>query len=152
MVWDMPDRIPDEELSDTRRDAMLKEGSGVLNKLIAGLSRLRKRGKFDFPLENNEAKHLWILESNPVALYLEEMVEVDMKLPVSKCLSVCEVHTHYTEWASYTQHTQGRYILGQKEFSARMADKGHPRSGKVRGKIHFLGVKKLRKVEVDSSF
>ena len=152
LVWHMADEIPEEEKSDVRRDAMLKEGPGILNKMIAGLSRLRKRGTFDLPLENQEAKREWVMESNPVAQFLDVALECEKDLPKSHCLGAEEVYRQYENWAADVKRTPSKYILQSKEFFARMADQGHPKVGRVDSKMRIKDVKKLVKLRVDSDF
>lgn len=54
-----------------------EEMSGVLNRAIAGLQRLRKRGRFEPPLDCENAKKTFIAAANPLTAFLEDRTERD---------------------------------------------------------------------------
>jgi len=63
------------ERSDARKARMLQdELSGILNRFIAGLSRLRARGDWDHPQKSLDAHREWISHSNPAGMFSYEML------------------------------------------------------------------------------
>ena len=153
MVWNFKHEIPEEERSDIRRDEMMRELPGILNKLSAGLSRLRARGHFAIPMDCEEAKEEWITHSNQVAKFVKVALVTAgsrEKAPYRVCVKVGEVFSHYQEWASMVENTPLKYQVKREEFWERMGFLGHKRSpGKVDGKCKARRVLGLVNLESD---
>ena len=65
-------RITGSQRDDQRRDAMMIELPGILNRFVRGLKRLRKRGDWDIPIACNEAAAEWAARANPFLAFLSE--------------------------------------------------------------------------------
>jgi putative DNA primase/helicase len=66
----------DEERDGTLVDRITAgEMSGVLNRALAGLQRLRQRGNFLVPAECEEAANAWIVAANPLKGFIDECIE-----------------------------------------------------------------------------
>jgi len=73
-----------------------KEIAGVLNRALQGLQRLRARGDFREPKSCEYAKNVWISESNAVALFCKECVQITKAHKDTASLN--EAYVHYTNW------------------------------------------------------
>ena len=75
LVFPFYHKIAGSERSDRRRAAMLKELPGILNRFLAGLSRLRERSDWDVPVDCLEARSEWVRNSNIVALFVNQCLQ-----------------------------------------------------------------------------
>jgi len=71
-VFDFKHKIVDK--SDERKALMLEELPGILNRFVAGLSRLRARGRWDPCDSCIEAHEKWVSHANPASMFAEEML------------------------------------------------------------------------------
>lgn len=148
LVWHFKHEIPPEERSDRRRDKMLKELPGILNRLVAGITRLRKRGKFSVPVECRAAKHEWISHCNPVARFVDHCLVKQPGLAEYKCRTSSEVYSHYKEFASVVEQVPVRFQVKPEEFWLRMTALGHNRgANRVRGYTRVAGISGLVDLE-----
>jgi putative DNA primase/helicase len=71
------------------------EMSGVLNRLIQGLQRVRQRGDFDEPADCISARETWLTNANPLMAFLKECCE-----PAEEdCyVSLNHVYQTFTNW------------------------------------------------------
>jgi putative DNA primase/helicase len=75
MVIDFTHRIEGAEKDDQRKAKMLAEElPGILNRFIAGISRLRARGTWEIPLDAAIAHEKWAGGSNAAMLFIDEMM------------------------------------------------------------------------------
>lgn len=72
------------------------EMAGVLNFCLEGLKRLRSRGKFLPPVSCEEAKKIWMGESNPVVRFVEEKITKTKN--VADRVIFKEVNLQYHQW------------------------------------------------------
>lgn len=82
LVFPFHHKIAGANRDDARRDAMLDELPGILNRFIAGLVRLRKRSDWAVPMDCAEARETWVAHSNIVALFVKQNIvsaDEDMK-------------------------------------------------------------------------
>ena len=89
---DDPDRQRPEIWATVYRDEM----TGVLNKLVSGFYRLKRRGAFDEPATCQIAKQEWLKESNPVARFVDECGKPDSGEAWQGLAAVFMV---YADWA-----------------------------------------------------
>ena len=75
LVFPFHHRIAGSERDDARRNKMLDEMPGMLNKFIAGIVRLRQRGDWDIPMDCAEARDDWVAHSNMAALFVRQNLE-----------------------------------------------------------------------------
>ncbi len=72
MIIPFTHRIRGRDRSDQRREIMLKELPGILNRFVAGLKRLRRRGDWDTPMDCLEATDEWKKHANPFLTFVSE--------------------------------------------------------------------------------
>lgn len=132
-----------EEKDPTHLARVLEsELAGVLNRLLAGLVRVLKRGqRFDPPAECEEAKRHWITMSNPTARFVELVVEKTGE--VGDRVAAADVYDAYRQWAKYDEGNIRE--LGRNKFYDAMESLGLIRRNHS-GIKYFVGVK-LRKME-----
>lgn len=75
LVFPFHHKIAGSERDDARKNAMMKELPGILNRLIAGLVRLRARGDWDTPMDCADARNDFVAHSNMAALFVRQNVE-----------------------------------------------------------------------------
>jgi len=76
LVFPFTQRIQGAHRSDERRNTMMGELPGILNRFIAGLVRLRARGTWDVPMDCWDAHQEWEIKSNPARLFVAECLEL----------------------------------------------------------------------------
>ena len=92
-IFDFNHRISAAEKDDSKKSIMLRdELPGILNRFVAGVSRLRARGDWNPPEDSRIAHANWVHHANPVGMFIDEMliVEVTGKTKAQDC------------WRSYT--------------------------------------------------
>lgn len=118
------------------------ELAGVLNRLLAGLVRVLKRGqRFEVPAECEEAKRHWITMSNPTARFVELVVERTEVM--SDRVDAAHLYDAYRQWARYDEGNIRE--LGRNKFYDAMEALGLRRLN-VSGVRKFAGIK-LKPVE-----
>lgn len=70
-------KIAGSNKDDQRRDLMMNELPGILNRFVAGLARLRKRARWDFPMDCIEAGDTFATHANVVGLFKHEFITRD---------------------------------------------------------------------------
>ncbi len=132
LVFEFVHRIVGEEKSDRRRDLMLLELPGILNRFIAGLARLRERGTWDVPIDCAGSHMQWVGQSNQAYMFIDDRIERDGEERVKRA----DVWRDYKSW----HRDQGGVQLGQREFFQRMAELlGEPRM--YHGSPVYIGVR-----------
>jgi P4 family phage/plasmid primase-like protien len=94
LVFPFHYKIAGKERDDERKNAMMKELPGILNRLIAGLVRLRKRGDWDIPMDCAEARENFVAHSNMVALFVRQCVE-----PAEADLKPADAWNAFEHWS-----------------------------------------------------
>ena len=112
LVFDFTHRIEGPEKSDERRDLMMEELPGVLNRFTAGLERLRERGSWDVPIDAQAAHSIWENNSNGAMRFIRDrMFEVPGNRIEPKIL-----RADYLRWVT----DEGGMRLGKPEFYERL--------------------------------
>lgn len=75
LVFPFHHKIAGSDRDDTRRNLMLDEMPGMLNRFVAGLSRLRERGDWDIPMDCADAREEWVENSNLVGMFKRMFLE-----------------------------------------------------------------------------
>jgi putative DNA primase/helicase len=109
LVFEFLHRIDGPERSDARRDAMLLELPGILNRFIAGLQRLRTRNNWDVPVDAVISHEKWSSQSNQVMQFVDEM------LMPGKRVKRSDVWRAYTDWVPHKG-----FMLRQRELYDRL--------------------------------
>lgn len=84
-------------ITDLAEQITKKEQAGVLNRALKGLQRLRARGKFQEPVSCVVHKEQWLNESNPVALFISERVEITEN--PHDIVELSDAYAMFREWA-----------------------------------------------------
>lgn len=130
MVFEFLHRIQGREKSDRRRDSMMLELPGILNRFIAGLVRLRTRGEWDVPIDAAISHETWEGNSNSAMRFVRDrMIEV----PGAKTATPA-IWRDYLAWSS----DEGSYRLTKPNFYERL-DQVIGARRTVRGSQYYLG-------------
>ena len=115
--------------SDKRKALMLQnEMSGILNRFIAGISRLRARENWDVPEACQDAHQKWVSHTNPVGMFIEEMFT---KTPDGRVKSIDCWHA-YLNW--YKSSNPSGRPSSKAEFYERLESMlGHRVQGCFKG-------------------
>jgi P4 family phage/plasmid primase-like protien len=109
LVFEFTHRIAGEEQDDRRRDLMLLELPGILNRFIDGLVRLRSRGGWSVPIDSAGAHQTWESQSNQAILFMRE------------CLQPGDRVKRADVWSEYKRWSPGKgYPLKQSELYERL--------------------------------
>lgn len=116
LVFEFHHQIRGAEQSDQRRNKMLDELPGILNRFVAGLSRLRERNGWSIPIDAAISHDTWVHQSNTAALFTYERVrKVEIGIGHVKRADVWRDYRHW-------QVGQGGFALSKREFFQRMED------------------------------
>lgn len=110
------------EISDEVKDRMISgERSGILNRFIVGLSRLRKRGHFNPPGDIERTREEWLTHANPVAAFYY----TGLKRKAGHFVKSSQMCDWYREW--HADEGQSRRPLPRNEFYSRLEPLAGPR-------------------------
>lgn len=114
-----------EAEQDLNRDKRIieKELSGILNKALIGLERLRRRGNFREPIPCTRAKRAWMHESNPILGFLADCCE---KEP-GKRTSIRKIWDVYSDWCDDLE-IEYRYRLSVRSLTRTLIEMGFDRA------------------------
>jgi len=95
IILECPNKVnkPDFDLDKK----LHKERAGILRRWVAALKRLYDRGDFDIPEKSLESVEQYMLENNPVAYWVKDVLEEceeDEKGTASRIL-----YSHYRDWS-----------------------------------------------------
>lgn len=107
----------DGAVVDLADQIVKKELAGVLNRALQGLQRLRERGVFREPASCRLAKEEWLQESNSVALFIEEKVEITGD--PTDTFPLTDMYVEYNQWCNI--HGINR-VETKQQFRATMED------------------------------
>ena len=91
---------------------------GILNRLIEGLQRLRKRGKWKSPVDVRQAKREWFQNANPLLGFMAERTRRD---GTNKCL-LSEFYLAYKAWTDDNGIT---YVLQRNTLGRQLKQLGY---------------------------
>jgi P4 family phage/plasmid primase-like protien len=114
------------EITDLAKKVLEQEKAGVIAWAIRGAERLLAQGWTE-PESSTEAKTEWQQDSDQVARFAAEQLEVD----VDNWIEASSLYKHYTEWARRTGSGQ----LSQTAFGRRV--KQHIKSRKINGVMMY---------------
>jgi P4 family phage/plasmid primase-like protien len=118
LVFPFTYRIAGAHKSDERRNLMMQELPGILNRFIAGLIRLRARGDWDVPMDCYEARVEWEIKSNPARLFVAECVEMGTGKEHIRATLLWDA---YVQWSRIQRSTDTSMRgLSKAEFFERM--------------------------------
>lgn len=92
--------VPEAQRRPELKAAIAKEGAGILNWALAGLRRLRQRGRFEVPTAVSEATHDFVMQNDIPANFVAEccLTGPDYRASSSQLYNV------YRGWALETGH------------------------------------------------
>lgn len=95
-----------------------QEASGILNQIIAGFSRVRKREGFDEPEDCQKAKDGWIARFNMLTAFIDERFELDptYNIPLGDFYSMLE---------GYCAETGIRNVPSRRTIESRLEGLGY---------------------------
>lgn len=125
------------EIDNSLADYIIhNELSGVLNKAIEGLKRLKKRGYFQEPVSCVQAKERWLDGANPVSAFVRDCVEV-----TNWNTDYVLLPEMYNAFITYCHDQNYAKLLSKNEFSSTMDELGLPASKNSTHSKKFVGVK-----------
>ena len=122
------------------------ELSGVLNKALEGLKRLKQRGYFQEPLSCKEAKNSWLDSANSTAGFIRDCVEITKQYTTDKV----SLNDLYMAYCNYCEEQNYLHVTAKNSFKESCMELGL--AVKSRGRHHsFVGIK-LKEVTSDFDF
>jgi P4 family phage/plasmid primase-like protien len=109
------------------------ESSGILNHVVAGFSRLKKRGRFEEPEDCIKAKKEWIIRANVLTTFIDEMCETGENYNIY-------LGDFYKAFDSYCRDTGVKNIQSLKGVRSRLESLGY-RIGMLNGKRAVWGIR-----------
>jgi P4 family phage/plasmid primase-like protien len=103
---------------DLAKTIIATELPGVLNRLIAGLTRLRARGGFDAPAECEKTKDAFLSASNPLHAFLTERC---VATP-GKHIRISELYQAFAHWM---RNQQQRVPFPERSLKIRLVSLGY---------------------------
>lgn len=122
MIFHFNSKILPEERDPNLAGYIIEhELPGVLNHFIMGWGRVKARGRFLIPVDCELAKAKWVEQSNTVALFVSECLEVTKN--VDDWIPAQDVYAVYKHWAE--ENGTLRTALGRNKFYEALGDLGH---------------------------
>ena len=127
-------------------DRLQAELPGILNWSVAGLRRLRERGRLIEPASSRDLKDTWVESSSPVAAFIKERCVVSLGPPKSagEPMILCsELFMAYKNWslAKGREHPGDEIRFGRDLRAAvPTVGKKNPRMGNARP-WHYTGIR-----------
>ncbi len=97
--------------------ATQSEMSGLMNKALDGLDRLRENGDFSYSKNTTEVKNMWIRKSDSFAAFISEMCESDYDSYIKKD----EMSESYSKYC----REYGLKPMGEKSIKKTMENSGY---------------------------
>jgi len=110
-----------------------EEASGILNQIIKGFSRLKKRGRFQESDDCVEARSKWITRSNILPTFISEVCEIGTGYKQN-------LSEFYAEFDRYCDRTGARPIPRQQWLRSRLEQLGYEIS-KTGGHLMVRGIR-----------
>jgi P4 family phage/plasmid primase-like protien len=111
LVFPFSHRIAGRDRSDARRVKMMSELPGILNRFMAGIARLRRRGDWLVPVDCCAARDEWVQHSNIVGQWHSERIVASE----GKDLKPLDAWHDFERWVrdaigrGHMQHAPGQY-------------------------------------------
>jgi P4 family phage/plasmid primase-like protien len=114
-------QIVGKDQDDQRQKAMFNELPGILNRFLAGLSRLRARGAWDKPIDCIEVEQAWTRKSNPFLEFVTECLtrKRGARIERSEAYETYE-HWHFHQHGSSHRDQRGKMV--RRTFYERMRE------------------------------
>ena len=124
---------PHEIKRDLFDEIWERESSGILNKVVEGFGRLKKRGDFLEPVDCINAKKEWLIRSNVLTSFIDEMCEIGegYRVPLGE---------FYKAFTAYCTVSGVRNVQSLKGVHSRLEGLGY-RIGLLNGKRAVWGLR-----------
>lgn len=100
-----------------------QEIAGILNFMLEGLERLRKRGKFDIPESCVKASEDWLSQTNNTSKFVADTIDLSGK-PEDSLGDLGSLHSmHYNMWCE-NNDVEEQYRLGKLSFRDKLVELG----------------------------
>jgi putative DNA primase/helicase len=110
----------DKELFNRIRD---NEKAGVLNKFLAGLRRLRVRGKWELPTAVEDMAKAWLLTTNNmVAFFVSTISDTSLR---SDTITAREIRSRYIDWCRDDAGIQDSHQVQTRTIKQALEDMGY---------------------------
>lgn len=109
------------------------EMSGVLNRLVQGLQRLRQRGDFLEPADCVQARQEWLIHANPFNAFLSECCEND---PISYA-ALNEIYMRFNNWKTINGYNSSMTL---QSLHTALKGSGY-QSNRVHGCLRIYGLR-----------
>lgn len=134
------------DANDQIKAAMLRdERPGILNRFIAGLSRLRQRGRFDLPVDSEKALQQWLQNANPIAGFLANCVTSSGKDEIR----TSSLYDMYVGWHN-DEYGYGGKPIPKQEFFRRCETQLGARGSNRYGYTVFRGYRLIESSELQA--
>jgi P4 family phage/plasmid primase-like protien len=142
--------VPDEErIPGIGARICREEPDLLLDYLVEGASRLIRQGGFSCPASSLEAEREWLVDADPVLLWLEEEVRIDA---TAAPVLVGDAYQAFNRWAVQSGFRNER-LPPSNTFSQRLRAAEHSISGKgISGRKYLVGLRLLQVMPAASNF
>ncbi len=113
-----------EEQDINRADRIIQsELSGVLNKALQGLKRLRKRGYFSEPSECKQLKNTWMEHSSNILAFLNEVQPIRKDSWRKRKMNAKKLYEQLNDWYN-EEEIEGRNRVSYRGMVKKLRDMG----------------------------
>ena len=123
------------------------ELSGVLNKALEGLKRLKQRGYFQEPISCKDAKNSWLDSANSTAGFIRDCVEITKQYTTDKV----SVNDLYMAYCNYCDEQNYNRVIAKNSFKESCMELGLKLKSSANRHHNFIGIK-LKAVSSDFDF
>lgn len=125
--------LAEEDRDPTFRTRISQEAPGILNWALAGLRRLRGRGRFDVPESVKTATDNFQRENDKAALFIEECCDIDKQRETSSKL----LYEAYRQWCFTNEHRPESSTRMGREWARLGFEKKHKDAGNAWDGVGF---------------
>lgn len=139
------DRIFSDDEIDRNLGERIKDNelSGVLNRALSGLKRLRTRGYFDKPTDCVKADGIWLDMANPVSAFMKECTDSAKE---KSFVTLKQLYSAFERWSA-EQGIHSR-VMGKKKFNEHIQAMGFTVKKSTGNVVSVYGIK-LTAVPID---
>ena len=123
------------------------ELSGVLNKALEGLKRLKQRGYFQEPISCKDAKNSWLDSANSTAGFIRDCVEITKQYTTDKV----SLNDLYMAYCNYCEEQNYNHVIAKNSFKESCMELGLIIKSSADRHHNFVGIK-LKAVSSDFDF
>ena len=132
-----------EMLPNLADDIIKNELSGVLNRALAGMIRLKKRGYFQEPESCIRAKQKWLDSANPVSSFVNDCIE---KTDSKDRISLPELYQHFVNYCDDMNYSR---VPPKSDFQTTLDELGLISTKTNTHSKKYIGIKLKNKPAID---